>query len=166
MRSGISRAHSHWLAERIAQCTWSGQCNTDWYGLVRTGTDMAQNVCVPCAFEFPEHMALTTPCAPRSVLFRTHPYLSVRHCSQYRLCAMCPASQQTTQPCAFEISQHMAHTAPSANRPTSPTSPTSPTFFAHSIGSASVFASQRRGKLFALPAQSPFFLLKKTLPDL
>ena len=94
MRSGISRAHSHWLAERIAQCTWSGQCNTDWYGLVRTGTDMAQNVCVPCAFEFPERMARTTPCAPRSVLFRTHPYLSVRHCPQYRLCAMRSASQQ------------------------------------------------------------------------
>ena len=94
MRSGISRAHSHWLAERIAQCTWSGQCNTDWYGLVRTGTDMAQNVCVPCAFEFPERMARTTPCAPRSVLFRTHPYLSVRHCSQYRLCAMHTANRR------------------------------------------------------------------------
>ncbi len=40
------------------------------------------------------------------------------------------------QPCAFEISQHMALTAPSANRPTSPTSPTCPTFFARSIGTA------------------------------
>ena len=137
MRSGISRAHSHWLAERIAQCTWSGQCNTDWYGLVRTGTDMAQNVCVPCAFEFPERMARTTPCAPRSVLFRTHPYLSVRHCPQYRLCAKCPASQQTTQPCAFEISQHMAHTAPCAPPPyTSVHIRTYPYGIAHSIGSA------------------------------
>ena len=129
---------------------------------------------VPCqpteytAMRYKNSKAHGTHCTmcPSSVHIRTHPYLSVRHCSQYRLCAMCPASQQTTQPCAFEISQHMAHTAPSANRPTSPTSPTSPTFFAHSIGSASVFASQRRGKLFALPAQSPFFLLKKTLPDL
>ena len=48
------------------------------------------------------------------------------------------------QPCAFEISQHMALTAPSANRPTSPTGPTSPTFFARSIGIAqSAPASQQ-----------------------
>ena len=85
-------------------------------------------------------------------------------CPQYRLCArlrcaaprqaMHPASQQTTQPCAIKIQKHMAHAAPCANRPTSPTSPTSPTcptFFAHSIGSAPVFAALRRGKQCTLP---------------
>ena len=72
-------------------------------------------------------------------------------CPQYRLCAMRSASQQTTQPCAIKIQKHMALTAPCANRPTSPTSPTCPTFFAHSIGSAPVFAALRRGKQCTLP---------------
>ena len=99
---------------------------------------------VPCqptehtAMRYKNTKAHGTHCTmcPSSVHIRTHPYLSVRHCSQYRLCAMRSASQQTTQPCATKIQKHMALTAPCANRPTSPTSPTSPTFFARSIGSA------------------------------
>ena len=72
---------------------------------------------------------------PSSVHIRTHPYLSVRHCSQYRLCAMCHASQQNTQPCAIKIQKRTALWMPCALSDVSDLSDLSD-LPAHSIGSA------------------------------
>ena len=66
--------------------------------------------CEPCAPEISWYMAHTLSRAYPSIL--SIPSIPSWPCPQYRLCTMCLASQQTTQPCAIKIQKHMALTAP------------------------------------------------------
>ena len=62
--------------------------------------------------EFPEHMVHSMPLTIYSIP-SIHSIHS-RVCPYHALCAMRSASQQTTQPCAFEPPRHMALTTPCA----------------------------------------------------
>ncbi|MBQ4336606.1 MAG: hypothetical protein IJC34_05410, partial [Lentisphaeria bacterium] len=61
-RSPENKVHSLWLAEHIAQGTGCGQRCYEYYEFWEY-YEWAMARSVPCAFEFPEHMAHTTPCA-------------------------------------------------------------------------------------------------------
>ena len=90
-RSPENRAHSHRLAERIAQCRYWGQRMSDLSDLSDLSDDWHLVQSVPCALEFSKYIALTQPSA-MSVSVRICPYSSVFPCPQYRHCAMCFAS--------------------------------------------------------------------------
>ena len=86
---------------------WAGE-----YGRIRTGTDFYGQwahgiLCAMCCGISGAHGSHCPLCLSPylSVLFRTHPY---RHCSQYRHCTKCSASQRE---CALFFGESHAHGA-------------------------------------------------------